>query len=41
MNTTIRITLAALLLSLVACQGSKPQPPVKASNGKGYVPHGK
>ncbi len=41
MKTTIRITLAALLLSLVACQNDKPQPPVKASSGKGYVPQGK
>lgn len=41
MKNTIRITLAALLLSLVACKTT--QPPVNSAcpGGKAYVPHGK
>ncbi len=40
MKNTIRITLATLLLSLVACKTT--QPPVATHcTGKAYVPHGK
>lgn len=38
MKNTIRITLAALLLSLVACKTTQPAAP---TGGKAYVPHGK
>ena len=39
MKNTIRITIAAMLLSLVAC--THEAPPVKPAGGKAYVPQGK
>lgn len=39
MQNTIRLTIAALVLTFVsACADKKEQPPVRATGGKTYVP---